>query len=115
MAEEIYKEEIDIITILFKLQEIDKLKKILLSDDQIALFNLLDKPKICPILKSKKEFCWNQNQYNMSKEETIAENIRIYENMNRKPEKTKVDIRLLELLEKDMEEFYGLGLGGIFF
>ena len=42
----------------------------------------------------------------MSKEETIAENIRIYENMNRKPEKTKVDIRLLELLEKDMEEFY---------
>ena len=108
MAEEIYNDEIDIITILFKLQEIDKLKKILLSEDQIALFNLLDKPKIYPELKTNKDNSWNQNPSNMPKkkhEENVSQNVRIYEQMIAKMEKTKVERRLLQLLEKDVEEF----------
>ena len=108
MAEEIYNDEIDIITILFKLQEIEKLKKILLSEDQIALFNLLDKPKIYPELKTNKDNWWNQNPSNIPKkkyEETISQNVKIYEKMIAKIEKTNVDKRLLQLLEKDAEEF----------
>lgn len=111
MAEEIYNEEIDIVTILLKLQEIEKLKKILLSEEQLVLFNLLDKPKIYPELKSRKEFWRDSITFDHAKspskkyEETLKDNAKIYEKMIGKKEKNKMERRLLELLEKDIEEF----------
>ena len=45
-AEEVFEKEIDFVTILQKLQEIEKLKFILLSPHQLSLFNLLAKPTI---------------------------------------------------------------------
>ena len=110
MAEKIYEEEIDIVTILLKLQEIEKLKKIMFSEDQLVLFNLLDKPKIYPELKSRKEFWRDSITFDHAKssnkyEETLKDNAKIYEKMIGKKEKTKIDRRLLELLEKDVEEF----------
>ena len=45
-AEEIFIKETDIVNILLKLQEIDKLKYILFNPDQLALFKLLEKPVI---------------------------------------------------------------------
>lgn len=43
-AEEVFEKEIDFVTILQKLQEIEKLKFLLLSQSQISLFNMLSKP-----------------------------------------------------------------------
>lgn len=45
-AEEIFEKEIDFVTILEKLQEIEKLKFLLLSPTQLSLFNLLGKPTL---------------------------------------------------------------------
>ena len=45
-AEEVSENEIDLIKILQKLHDIDKLKFILLSSSQLSLFNLLAKPTL---------------------------------------------------------------------
>lgn len=43
---DLYKKEIDIVSILHKLQELEKLKCVLLNQDQLVLFNLLEKPLV---------------------------------------------------------------------
>lgn len=49
---------LDITYIIKKLQEIDKLKLILLSSDQIKLFDYLPKPKLGLHMKaSENEYC----------------------------------------------------------
>ena len=53
-------EEMDILKILKKLQEIDKLKRILLSDEQLYFFNLLRKPMIILDVQSKNSLKVNE-------------------------------------------------------
>ena len=110
-AEEIYNKEIDIITILTKLQDIEKLKKILLSDDQLALFELLDKPRIY----GEKPDDERENTKSLStlsafspkkkKEDALVATGQIYFRMIEKKDKSSVELRLLELLEEDVEEY----------
>ena len=45
-AQETFENEIDIIQILQRIQDIEKLKYLLLNENQIALFNILEKPMI---------------------------------------------------------------------
>ena len=45
-AEKIYEREMDIVNILERIQDIEKLKIVLLDDDQKVMFSLLDKPII---------------------------------------------------------------------
>ena len=45
-AREIFEHEIDIVKILQRVQDIEKLKYLLLNENQIALFNILEKPMI---------------------------------------------------------------------
>ena len=45
-AQEIYEKEIDIIQILQRIKDIEKLKYLLLNENQMALFNILEKPMI---------------------------------------------------------------------
>ena len=45
-ARKIYKKEIDIAKILKRIQDIEKLKYLLMSEEQIALFDVLEKPLI---------------------------------------------------------------------
>ena len=54
-AREVFENEIDIVKILQKVQDIEKLKHLLLSDQQIALFNVLEKPMVF-FKKKKKNF-----------------------------------------------------------
>lgn len=44
-AEEIYKEKLDISEILLKLQEVEKMKYLILNSDQYCLFSHLKKPQ----------------------------------------------------------------------
>lgn len=52
MGEQMYFKEINIVEIMKKIQEIDKLKSVLFSKEQFFLFSLIVKPSIC---KTKEE------------------------------------------------------------
>ncbi|CAK92174.1 unnamed protein product (macronuclear) [Paramecium tetraurelia] len=78
--ESIYN-QIDIIFIINKLIEIDKLKKILLNDDQQILFNYIHKPKIQLGIREKMKASINQNCYDtkqLSFEEEILQAFNSY-------------------------------------
>lgn len=47
-SEKIFKEELDIITILSKIKELEKLKLLVLNEDQLILFESLTKPMVFP-------------------------------------------------------------------
>ena len=110
-AMDIYNKEIDIITIMTKLQEIEKLKKILLSDDEIAMFELIDKPRIYgeedEVVRSDMK---NETKLSMfspkgKKEETMQKTLQIYNHLVEKTEKSIVELRLLDMLEEDIDEY----------
>ncbi|CAD8114123.1 unnamed protein product [Paramecium sonneborni] len=101
--ESIYN-QIDIIFIFNKLIEIDKLKKILLNDDQQILFNYIHKPIIQ--LDQRENMSCNQNLYNQNKlsfEEEITQALNSYnvikENNNKKHENKTI----MNLLDKDIQ------------
>ncbi|CAD8084647.1 unnamed protein product [Paramecium sonneborni] len=58
--------QMDIIYIMKKLQEIDKLKMILLTESQIKVFDYLQKPTI-PLDPNSKQFSINQHYYSILK------------------------------------------------
>ena len=53
-AESLYNEEIDLITILLRLQDIEKIKRIMFDEDQLILFDYLSKPVV--VLEEEEEF-----------------------------------------------------------
>jgi len=107
-AEEVFDKEIDIVSILLKLQEIEKLKFVLLNPSQISLLKLLDKPVIS---------CDEDNQNLMvqlsrtilesglissrfRRKNTLVEN---YKHMIRSENKSEIDCRILQLLDDEMK------------
>jgi len=86
-------EEMDILKIMKKLQEIDKLKKILLSEEQLYFFNLIDKQMISLEnygISAEKEV-WT------FKPEIFKKN---YELLSQKAGESEVDERILKLLQE---------------
>ena len=78
--------------IINKLQEIDKLKLLLLSDEQLIIFGNLPKPLI-------------QNYISHQYGRVLVPNKRIdyfaiYDEMKRKEEKTEIDLKLLNMSGK---------------
>ena len=102
-----YSEEVDITKILAKIDEIEKLKVILLDEDEGVLFNFLSKPIWIP--ESEK------NETNTSlltqtllkhKNKTTSEDfINRYRNVKMKSQENKMDSRLIALVEDDLEKF----------
>jgi len=103
------KERMDILNIMKKFREVDKLKALLLEEeDQLVLFNAMPKAQIRhgenditanDLMMNKKPFSqkilkrstfieMNENQDSMKK---------AYDNIYMKPEKSRIDIRLMEL------------------
>ena len=107
-AEKIFNKERDIVSIMLKLQEIDKLKFILLSPLQLSLFNLLDKPVIhCDDDGFNEENLQIRlsnlimEKISSSEKQKIIDNYRLL----KLEKKSKVDKRLLQLIEDQINLF----------
>ena len=113
-AEEQVMGELDILQILKKLQEIEKLKRILLSDEQLYLFNLLSKPMILLDNQEKrgnqyvdagaddKLYKFSLKEKKSLQKETLSQ---LYDKMQKKPEKSEIDKRIMKLLDEDVMNF----------
>lgn len=102
---QLYSKTLDICDILHKVQEIDKLKAILLSPQQKTLFNLMTKPMMILdqgtatiVEKEESHMLWQTMQYDLEDEKKKA--TKIINEMNISQNKTDVDQRLLKFIEK---------------
>ena len=105
-------EQMDILKILQKLQDIEKLKRILLNDEQLNLINLVSKPIIKLDNKQKiylkkglskdKRFRFSLSERPNLEKDKLRKN---YEQVNRKAEGSEIDQRILKLLDEDVMRF----------
>ena len=109
-AENEIADELDIIKILKKLQDIEKLKRILLNEDQLYLFNLLSKPMIIHENSSKQENDQDKNAQDKRFKFTLKNNLNlekkkllnIYKCVKEKENDSQIDKKLIKLLDEDV-------------
>ena len=99
-------EELDILHMLKKLQDIEKLKRILLSDEQLYLFNLLSKPMIVaddPLKSNKNEGNFDDKRFKFSirdnKKVEKSKLIEFYSEIRKKAKNSDIDKRMMKLLQ----------------
>ncbi|CAD8136931.1 unnamed protein product [Paramecium octaurelia] len=95
----------DVTYLVKKLIEIEKLKYVLLNDDQLNIFNSIEKPILFVDDKLKKN---KQKQYfdEDSKITKIQKGFKSYVSLQVKPQKGATDLKLLSLLDSDMINLY---------
>ena len=112
-AEEKAFQEMDFFMILRKLQEIEKIKLILFSPQQLKLFNLLSKPmifeedKICDETRRDGGFKMSMMLENSKKLSQLGDKndvLEYYQNLREK-KGSKIDERLLALVDQSIEKF----------
>ena len=105
-------QEIDILQIMRKIQEIEKLKYILLNKSQLCLFDLLEKPIVS--ISRRAEITEEEasprylggSSLKQLREKKIKESfLEILKSDN----KSETDTKILELLDKETKEFLGGG------
>lgn len=111
MSETQISDQMDILKILKKLQDIDKLKRILLSEEQLYLFNLVSKPMIVldrskkelkkPVVKDKRFRFSMAEKPKLEKDKLITN----YELVQNNSMKSEIDKRILKLLDEDVLSF----------
>ena len=116
-AQQIFEQEMDFVTILKKLQDVEKLKAILLNENQLRIFNLLAKPMIycqsehsLPLedLAGSKLFHMLSSNSNISKNDNINETkciLKAYKEMKESAKVNEIDQRLMNLIDKNLEDF----------
>ena len=112
-AEELFDRELDIVNMLKRLQDIEKLKLLLLTPQQIALFNLLAKPMLSiegeEYLENKKKGGYKITEILSfaGKKENLKSALQEYEKnfKNNQNEMSQVDKRLILLLEQNIQSF----------
>ena len=106
--------DLDIITILQRFQELDKLKLLLLNKDQLMLFNLIAKPEIFIDEKDHLattpglEISKNLKNLNEADDKRFLELAVYYNNIKKKKGGDDLDSRLVKLLDNDMKEYFEL-------
>jgi len=102
-AEEVFHKEIDIVSILRKLQEIEKIKFVLLNPSQISLLKLLEKPVInCDednpnlMMQLSTTIIESGNIISLKKKNPLVD---IYKQLLKSESKSEVDCRILQLLD----------------
>ncbi len=113
---EIYSSELDVVSILKKLQEIEKLKLILFNSKQMMLFNLLDKPLI--YLENTDENKEEEDKFDPSKimskciikatDFNLGELKKVFEYFERLEKNSgmsEIDKRLMELIDNNVTKF----------
>ena len=111
----VYDNELDIVHILKKLQEFEKLKIILLNEEQRILFNLIGKPLI--YLEDNEHDDFDENcsaQLKMSKmirsattidEPNLKKALGYFSLLQKNNQLNPVEKRLMELVDKNLSEF----------
>lgn len=115
-AQKIFSEEIDVITILKKLQDVEKLKRIVLNDKQLSLFNFIAKPMIYHNFESES----NRSIQNLRRISTSFSKVssplhneihdsqkilKIYQELKNSEKLNEIDQRLMKLIDRDFETF----------
>lgn len=107
-AEEIYDNEIDITYILKKIQEIEKLKLIILNSKQLSLFNLLAKPMIY----INKNTTLDQGGFTISEiisstvnEKSLKSAIAYYESQRNNKNLNLIDNNLFKMIDENLNQF----------
>ena len=105
--------EMDFFMILRKIQEIEKIKQILFSPQQINVFNLLSKPMVfaenenSDMMKSKNEFKMTlmlEMAKKVSDKDTMKEVLDYYLIL-KENKRSEIDERLLAMVDRSLEEF----------
>lgn len=109
-AQRLYQDEVDIVTILQRLQEVEKLKYVLLSEEQNVLFSFLAKPLIYndkKIFESKKGgVCLAEMKSPTFKDvPNLKKTLRHFEAKKILGRLSFTDARLLELMDDNIEEY----------
>lgn len=114
-GEKIYEEELDIVHILKKIQEIEKMKMVLFNEEQLTLFNLIDKPMIY-VDEIEQDDNWEScsAQLKMSKmihssktfdDEKLKRIFQRFLARQKNNEMNDIDKRLLDLIDTKITEF----------
>jgi len=106
-AEQVFNKEVDIVSILRKLQEIEKIKFVLLNPSQISLLKLLEKPVInCDednpnlMMQLSTTIIESGNIISLKKKNPLVD---IYKQLLKSESKSEVDCRILQLLDDGMK------------
>ena len=116
---EYHDKELDIVSILKKIQEIEKLKIILFNEEQTTLFNLLDKPLVY-LDENNEENNENDKSLRMDASKrmtkllhsnTYASRLQLkkifehFEMLEKKSQLTEIDRRLMSLVNENLAKF----------
>ena len=115
-ARKIFSEEIDVITIMKKLQDVEKLKRIVLNEKQLNLFNFIAKPmiyhnqeienyKLSPNLRRIGSQISEGNSPTLSEIQDSQNVLRIYQELKNAEILEETDKRLMKIIDKDFENF----------
>ena len=109
-AEKTYEEDLDVVSLVRKLHDLDKLKILLLDEDQLVLFNYISKPMInVDLLEKEVDESLSVSQKRLTRLIDREKNAKLYlEESYRKvfEKKDKISEKLIEFVEK---EIYNLG------
>ena len=107
-SEKIYEKEVDYIEILTKLQEIDKLKQILLNHHQQVLFKFLSKPILYlnDFVKNRENqiFSINLDQSESMKIDDLKQTLDYYETLKLEKGISDIDERLLDVVRQNIQK-----------
>ena len=111
-CEGIYEKELDFIEILKKLQEIEKMKKILLNSNQQILFNFLKKPLIYleildpdRLIKANQSFTIQLKKENIYEMNDFKKAIDEFEALAENGLLSEVDKRIMMIIDKESSKF----------
>lgn len=103
--------DLDIINIMQKFQEIDNLKLLLLNKKQLMLFDLIARPEIFPDKELINEpstpmiMSMSQKGRNDEVEQKLIESVVYYNKIKKKENIDDLEGRLVKLLDKDMKKY----------
>lgn len=106
-AEKTYNEDLDLVNLMRKLHDLDKLKILLLDEDQLVLFNFLSKPVINIDMLNEKEMdeTLSVSQRRVTQLMNRGKNAKLYleESYKKVFEKTdKISAKLVEFFDQEI-------------
>ena len=113
-ANELFTEELDVIKILTKIHEIEKLKLLLLNQDQLVLFDSISKPMA--LIDETAETPFNEDQLSSIKMTNLIKDYKVsnkrktifsnsYEKIKLELTNNTMNKRLMELVDKNINNF----------
>lgn len=118
IAETKISEDLDIMNIMEKFQELDKIKMILFNQEQLTLFNLIAKPEIIieddHISNTSKEedpgilISESLKKMEAKSDQSLFNFVVYYNKIKNKVNNDDLDSRLLKLVDEDMKKYFNI-------